>query len=173
MGEAGVWGTFHSGTGAVAGAIEVAAKKGTAAHDFFGRAWFIGVKTVWRSGWIVGGAVGIIVRAVPILAPFPDIAGHVVEGVGIGGKRSDGGSVMETIGGRVFFGEQSLPDVGLPLTVREEFCAPGVGLLIEAAASGVFPFGLGGKLFSGPLGISECVLPADMDDGMIFAIFDG
>lgn len=99
MGEACVWGTFHSGAGAIAGAIEIAAQKGTAAHDFFGCAWFIGVKTVRRSSRILGGAVGIIVRAVPILAPFPDIAGHVVEVVAIGGKRSDGGSVMETVGG--------------------------------------------------------------------------
>jgi len=87
--------------------------------------------------------LGVVVGLVPVPAPFPDVAAHVVEAQGVGLALTDGleavaGGVLALGGGVVLephevFHLAALVDAG-PL-------GAGAG----ASARGVFPFGLGGQ----------------------------
>lgn len=62
MEEAGVGGGFHTGGGAVAGAVVGGAEEGASSHDAFGGAWFVGVVGVFLAGaeGVSGSGVGFI-----------------------------------------------------------------------------------------------------------------
>ena len=55
----------------------------------------------------------IVADAIPILRPFPNVAGHVVKAKSISGKRADWSGAEIAIFLGIFDGEQSLPGVGL------------------------------------------------------------
>ena len=66
-------------TRTIAGAVNVAAQVRPAAHDAFLHAGFVRIVAVFWSGWIFRRALGEIIRVIPIGAPFPDVAGPVVQ----------------------------------------------------------------------------------------------
>src|SRR5260370_21737901 len=80
----------------------------------------------------------IIVGPVPIAAPFPNVAGHVVKTVAIGGKFRDRRDPGKTIFASVFHWEFALPGVGHPFSSGTKFVAPSVGLSRQPATRGKF-----------------------------------
>src|SRR6266446_2389094 len=84
------------------------------------------------------GELRIIVWPVPIAAPFPNVAGHVVKAVTIGRKLRDRRDPGKTIFASVFHREFSLPGVRHPFSSATEFVAPGVGLPRQPATRGEF-----------------------------------
>src|SRR5262245_22919684 len=104
----------------IAGAILIRAKKGATAMHAFLLVRFGGVEGRVRTGWIADKMARlsqsrVIVRAIPIVAPFPDIPGHVVETITVRGKLPDRCNAGEAIGTGVLNGEDALVDVGHPL----------------------------------------------------------
>src|SRR6266404_2831771 len=74
------------------------------------------------------GELRIIVWPVPIAAPFPNVAGHVVKAVTIGGKFRDRCDPGVAIFASVFHREFALPGVGHPFSVWMKIVAPRVSL---------------------------------------------
>ena len=66
-----------------------------------------------------------------------------------------------------------MPDVAAVFSVGAKFVAPGVEFLLQAAAGGVLPFGLGGEAFAAPVGEGCGILPGDVDDWMVSAVPEG
>src|SRR5580692_12895725 len=115
----------------------------------------------------------VVVRAIPVGGPLPDVASHVVEAVAVWGELGDGGDSGETIGGGIFVGEMSLEGVGHPLSIGAEFFAPDVGLPGEATTGGKFPFGFSGEALVGPLGVGFGVWVSDLHNGIVVFALDG
>src|SRR5262245_5876125 len=113
---------FAAGANHVAGTVLVGAKKRSSAVDallfsgFGGIVRGVGPRGIARHA---AGRVepGVSVDAIPVAAPFPDIAGHVVETVGVRGKLRDGSDTFESIltGVAILNGEPSF------VNVRPEF----------------------------------------------------
>src|SRR5262245_46975323 len=61
----------------------------------------------------------------------------------------------------------ALPIIAQILAAWPRLIPPSKTLTVEAAASGKLPFGLGGQALARPLGISQRVLVADLDHGMV------
>src|SRR5207244_1192656 len=55
-----------------------------------------------------------------------------------------------------------------PLAAWAFLLAPNIRLPIQSAARGVFPFRFGGQTLSGPACVSDGIIPAYMNDWMIF-----
>ena len=108
----------------------------------------------------------------PVGAPLPYVAGDGVKAEGVGWEAVDRTCAREAIFGRVDARELTLPDVAEVFAVRGKIIPPGIELLLEAAASGVLPLGLGGERFACPLGESGGIVPGDVDDGVIRAVVD-
>jgi hypothetical protein len=108
----------------------------------------------------------------PVGAPLPYVAGDGVKAEGVGWEAVDGTCAGEAIFGSVDARELALPDVAEVLAVRGKIIAPGIELLLEAAASGVLPLGLGREGFPCPFGVSGGIVPGDVDDGVIGAVVD-
>jgi hypothetical protein len=102
---------------------------------------------------------------VPVRGPLPYVPGHVVESVGIGRERADGGC-LPVAGGRPPR-ELPMPVVGQPLAAGLRLLTPGVGQLVQAAASGRLPLGLGGQSPLSPGRVRLRILIGDVYDGMI------
>ena len=107
---------------------------------------------VWRHG--------VVVRIVPIGAPFVDIVADVVE--------------AECVGGVAGYGlGAGLPARGVIGQKLWWIVAPGELFLFEAAAGGAFPFGFGGKAIGAsslrrePLAILNGLKPVDRNDRML------
>lgn len=103
--------------------------------------------------------MGVVGGGVPIGAPFPDVAGHVVEPVAVGWEGCDGGAQDEAVGCEIVIGEFALPVVAGDFGLVEEVVAPGEVCVGEPPAGCEFPFGFGGEPFSGPLSIGLGVEP--------------
>lgn len=177
-----------AGCGAVAEAVGVVAEVGATFGDMEDREWvglvlgpFSVVEEVANHGLadaLGGGLFGfevdvVGVRAVEVLAMFPDVSGDVVESVGVGIVAFDGGGAFVAIDPGVVIGKVPGEDVGRPFVfVWLEFVAPGVGLLVESTAGGALPFGFGGEAFSGPFGVGLGVFPCDADDGVVVFVLD-
>src|SRR5688572_28476393 len=95
-----------------------------------------------------GGQFGVIVRAIPVAHPLPNVAPDVVEAVAILGKLRNRSAVREGVSTRVVIGKVALMGVGHPLTVFLEFIAPGKEVPRLASARGKFPFRFGGQTLS-------------------------
>src|SRR5437763_177010 len=86
---------FPASADFVGRAVLIGAQIRAAAHDALGNAGLAGIIAVtgplWISRRLFGGCqFGVIIGAVPIGAPLPDIAGHVVEAKTIGRKGANG-----------------------------------------------------------------------------------
>src|SRR6185503_12363737 len=76
-------------------------------------------------------AVGVVGVGIPIGAPFPDVAGHVVEAVAVGGEAGDGGDAGKAVFCIVVLGEIALPEVGHVFAAGGELITPDVGFTGE------------------------------------------
>src|SRR5262245_63555701 len=110
-------------------------------------------------------------RHIPVRGPFPDIADHVVEAVGIGWKATDRRRPLIAVLVAVIDREHALPAIGDRLAVHIERLAP---LLADftAAARGILPLRFGRKLVAAPLGIGSRVLVGDMHRRVIVLALD-
>ena len=114
------------------------------------------IKALVRPFGVIGGGVFVVVWIVPIGTPFPHIAGHVVEAVGVGGVGFDGARGIRR------FEDASV--IGLLFVGR--VIAPGIFGLGAARTAGVFPLGFGGQAPIQPAAISLGVVIGDIDNGV-------
>src|SRR6478672_7159571 len=68
----------------------------------------------------------IVIRAIPIAAPFPYVAGHVVKTVAILRKRFHRCDAGVTVFARILHWKFSLPRVGHPFAAGTKFIAPSI-----------------------------------------------
>src|SRR5207249_671224 len=115
----------------------------------------VGVDAEARAGRVAARARGIDVKAglIPVVAPLPDVAGHVVQAEAVGRVGADRGGAGVAVVGGVAAGEGALEGVGHPLAAGSGLVAPVVGLAVEPAAGGVLPLRLGRQALAGPLGV--------------------
>src|SRR5688572_7067447 len=78
--------------------------------------------------------LGVVIGSIPIAAPLPDVAGHVVEAVTVGRKLRYRREARIAVVGGVLDRKLSLPGVGHPLAVWTKFVAPDKGLARQATA---------------------------------------
>src|SRR5580704_7828629 len=101
--------------------------------------------------YTAGAEILVVVRAVPVAGPLPDVAGHVVEFVSVRGELGDGREAGVAVFAGVLIREVAFMGVGHPLVIRTEVVAPDVGLAGETSAGCELPFGLGGETLACPL----------------------
>ena len=70
----------------------------------------------------------VVIRAIPIAAPFPYVAGHVVKTVAIWRKRFHRCDAFVTVFARILHWKFSLPRVGHPLAAGTKIIAPDICL---------------------------------------------
>ena len=97
---------------------------------------------------------GIIVRPVPIAAPFPDVARHIDQAKAVAANEPAGAARMKPSSATILVGEMPFPDVRHVMAVGLELVTPHVRLAIQAATGRKLPFGLGRQALTGPLGVS-------------------
>src|SRR5215211_2283554 len=122
---------FAASADDVARAILLIAKKGAAAMDPLLLVRLSRVKWRVRPLWIGRDSTFIcerlvVIRAIPIAAPFPYIAGHVVETVAIWRKRFHRRDAFVTVFARILHWKFSLPRVGHPFAAGTKIIAPNV-----------------------------------------------
>src|SRR6266699_3962272 len=111
----------------------------------------------------------VIVGQIPIGAPLPDVACHIIKAVAVMRERGHWRGSSETVFQGVLCREAALPDVGLPFAAGLLVLAPNVGLSLQAAARGEFPFRFGWQPLALPVAISYSIVPGHVDDWMLFA----
>src|SRR3546814_6015564 len=121
--------------------------------------------TRFRSGWFSALRARPGLRP-PVLRPFPDIADHVEEAEAVGREMADRRRAVPAVEALIGEGEQPLQVIRQHRPAGGQFVAPGIVGAIEAAARGIFPFGLGRQRLSGPGGIGLGIGIGDMDDRM-------
>src|SRR5437016_13509482 len=89
--------------------------------------WRIGASRIVRYAPFVRQRL-VIIGAIPIAAPFPDVAGHVVKAVPVRWKRFHRRDASIPVVNRVFDWKFSLPGVRHPFPTRTKFIAPDVCL---------------------------------------------
>ena len=94
----------------------------------------------WPYGVVEVRAV-MKVRTKPIGTPLPGIARHGIKPITVWGKGIYRTGARIAILARVVIGEFALPDVAAMFSVRPQFVAPGIKLLFQATARGIFPLG--------------------------------
>src|SRR5262249_49974285 len=153
VGHAGVGAASVPGARAVARTIAVVAQE---------RAAFLDTLRHERPGRVDGpvrpgrvdcepaGARAIQIALVPVRAPLPDVAGHVVEAVTVRRERLDRGGALVAVLDRVAVGKLALPDVALRPRLGERLGAPGVTLFFPAPPGGGLPFRPGRPAPGGP-----------------------
>src|SRR5258708_3177149 len=92
-------------------------------------------------------------RAPPVGAPFPDVAGRLVEPVTVRPECIDGRRCKIAIVAGIDIEEAALPDVAAMLAVGLQRIAPRIARAFEAAARGTLPFGFGRQTLPGPCGV--------------------
>src|SRR6185312_564350 len=110
-----------------------------------------------RSLWILGQALLVIVMVIPVVDPFPDIAGHVVDAIGTlahfeHSHRNQGHMV------RPFFLAEIRMEPGGSLV------APRIEAAIRPSRR-LFPLCLGGQALAGPFAVCGGIKPTDIDNG--------
>src|SRR3954453_6529881 len=100
--------------------------------------------------WVVNRADGVVARGEPVRTPLPDVAGHVVQAVAVRRERAHRRGPSVAVVSRVLAGEGPLEHVPPAPAPRFELVAPGVVLLLEAAARRALPLGLGGQPRAAP-----------------------
>src|SRR5215471_12392008 len=161
--------TLAPGSDNVPRAILVGAQKRSAAVRLLA---LLGFGRVPRLGWALGvlcdsasgGQNLVVVGAVPVSGPLPDISGHVVETVAIrwiAPHRSDAG--ISVFAG-VLRGEVALVRISHPLPFRAKVVTPDVGFAGKSTARCKLPLGFGGQSLSCPLRIRLCIFVSDLYD---------
>ena len=148
-------------------AILIGAEKRSAAMDAFLHAGFAGIE---RVGWtlrIPGDGSGrrqlrVIVGAIPVAHPLPDVPAHVIEPVPVRRELCDRRDARERIRTGVVIGEVALMRIRHPVAVLLEFIAPGEHLAAQAAARRKLPFRFGRQTLAGPLRVSKRVFVRHM-----------
>src|SRR5262249_25756619 len=74
--------------------------------------------------------------------------------------------------GRVYAREFSLPDIAQMAAAWRQVISPGVYLLLQAAASGVFPLRFGREALAGPAAILSRIVPGDVRHRVLLAPLD-
>src|SRR5690348_13262083 len=87
-------------------------------------------------------AVGRCRSVEGIGAPLPDVAGRVVQAVGVGREGVDRAGAVEAVGAGVLDRERALPDVHAVLAAGLELRAPRERLLLQATAHNILPLRL-------------------------------
>src|SRR5262249_30363281 len=108
---AAVRGSLAAAPGKVAHAIQVAAQERSAALNPFLDPRLHRIVTVVWAFRVALESRPVGVGPVPVGAPFPDVAGHVVQPVTVGRKRLDRGRPAEAVLERVLVRETPLPDI--------------------------------------------------------------
>src|SRR5437879_12704801 len=113
----------------VARTILLIAKKLAAAMDALLLVRLNWIKCRIRPLWIARDSafVGerlVVIRAIPIAAPFPNVPGHVVEPIAIRRKRFHRRDAGVSVFPCIFHREFSLPRVGHPFPAGTKFIAP-------------------------------------------------
>src|SRR5215831_14735236 len=142
----------------VAGAVLVSTQERSAAQNALLFARFGGVPGRIGPLWIVRRPalrrqLLVVIRAVPVAGPLPDVARHVVESVRVGGKLRHRSDARESIRALVLERKMALVGVGHPLSLRMKVVSPGVEVPGEAAARGELPLGFRGQALAHPLGV--------------------
>src|SRR5436190_9941277 len=114
----------------------------------------------------------VVVRAIPIAAPFPDIARHVVETVTIGRETFHWREPCVSVLACIFLRKFPLPRIGHPFVAGPKFITPNVCFSRQPAARRKFKFGFSRQTFSRPFGVSFCVRISDLDYRIILLAFD-
>src|SRR5262249_61508192 len=91
----------------------------------------------------LAGALAVQVDLIPVAAPLPDVASHVVQAVAVGRKRLHRRRALVAVPGGILPRELALPAVALRLRLGERLVAPGVGLALQPATGGELPPRLG------------------------------
>ena len=122
VGHAGVGSASNAGAGAVVETVSGAAEEGAAALDALG--WMLPrLETERRPGGVDGrasaGALGVGGGTIPVGAPLPDVAGHVVKAIAVGRERFHRRSAGVAVAEGVLVGEASLEIVALRLRLGE------------------------------------------------------
>src|SRR5437773_10222639 len=89
------------------------------------------------------GELRVVIRTIPVAAPLPDVAGHVVKAVTIRWKFRDRCDAGVAIFARVFHREFSLPGIGHPFPAGAKFVAPCIRFAGQSPARGKFKLGFG------------------------------
>src|SRR5262249_20321018 len=135
------------------------------------------IETLLRAGRVDDDtptrAAGIRIGEIPVGAPLPDIAGHVVQTVAISRERFDWRRARVAVFCRVVVPGVALEGIALRMLVGERLIAPDVLLALQAASRGEFPLGLGGQPLARPFGVGNRVEPGDVDDGVVVLALDG
>src|SRR5262249_15573254 len=110
--------------------------------------WPSRVDRALRPRWIDGHALAcpapVRLPVIPIGAPLPHIAGHVVEAVPVWRVRFHRRRPLVAVLHGVLVGNRALPDVALGMLLGERLIAPDVRLSIQPAAGRTFPLRLCG-----------------------------
>ncbi len=114
----------------------------------------------------------IMTRKKMISCPFPHVSGHVEEAVTVGAEPAYRGCSVVSVQSLVLPRKLTLPDVAPWSTIRFPSVSPGVGGLVQAAASSELPFGLGWNFLAGPLGVGADIEIGHMRYGMEIALSD-
>src|SRR4030081_986351 len=168
----GVWISFAPSSRHIAFTVLIGAKKRSAFLHALGDVNFLRIKAVWRSLRIARYPIAlklcVVIRAIPVGNPLPDISRHVVEAKLVEREGCDRRYPSVSIFGSILVGEMSLKGVGHPFTSWIELITPGIGLPVAAATRSELPLGLGGKSLVRPLRVSHGIRPCDLDYGIFF-----
>ena len=132
----------------------------------------LGVEADGRAQRVNRGRDFIEVRVIPVLAHFPDVAGHVVEAIAVRREAGDGCDALEAIDAGVVGRECALPVVALVFPIGALFFAPDVRHIFQPAARREFPFSFGGQALTGPSCERMHVIPGEAEDGVVHPLFN-
>ena len=132
-----------------------------------------GSKGIFRALRISRDAAGVgkflkVIWAIPIAAPLPDITSHVVEAVGIGGKRFHRRNTCKSILAGIFDRKLSLVGVCHELSAWFEFIAPHIELAAQASPSCEFPLGFRRQSLACPFRVGYRVGVGDLHNRIVF-----
>src|ERR1700733_2865361 len=114
----------------------------------------------------------IVVGAIPIAGPLPDISCHVEETVSIWRELCDRSDSRVSILSSVFVRKMTLVSIGHPFAFGAELIAPDIWLTCKAAASSELPFSFRGKTLTCPFRVGKSVLIGDMNNGIVLLAND-
>src|ERR1700722_895632 len=109
----------------------------------------------------------IVVGAIPIAGPLPDISCHVEETVSIGRKLCDRSDSRVSILSGIFVRKMPLVSIGHPFAIWAEVIAPDIWLTCKAAASGELPFSFRRKTLTCPFRVGKSIFIGDVDRGIV------
>ena len=113
----------------------------------------------------VAASSRVVVGAIPVAHPLPDVPGHVIEAVAVRRKLRDRRDARERVRAGVVIGKVPLMRVRHPLAALAELIAPRKELPGQAAARRKLPFRFGRQTLAGPLRIRQRIRVRDVHDG--------